>query len=104
MDDQIDQVTYEEYSEEMYPTNCHGTFYLFSALVRNKLLQVFFSFVKCIVFKIQPNFYFFRNFRIWLYLGNEVSGRKKIILEVALHFTEIHFSLINVFCQTTLNV
>ena len=49
MGDRIDQVTYEEYPEEMYPTNCHGTFYLFSALVRNKLLQVFFSFVNCIL-------------------------------------------------------
>ena len=49
MGDRIDQVTYEEYPEEMYPTNCHGTFYLFSANVRNKLLQVFFSFVNCIL-------------------------------------------------------
>ena len=46
MGDRIDQVTYEEYPEEMYPTNCHGTFYLFSAPVRNKLLQVFFFFCK----------------------------------------------------------
>ena len=43
MGDRIDQVTYEEYPEEMYPTNCHGTFYLFSAPVRNMLLQVFFN-------------------------------------------------------------
>ena len=50
MGDRIDQVTYEEYPEEMYPTNCHGTFYLFSAPVRNKLLQVFFfSFENCIL-------------------------------------------------------
>ena len=42
MGDRIDQVAYQEYPEEMYPTNCHGTFYLFSAPVRNRLLQVFF--------------------------------------------------------------
>lgn len=34
------QVTFEEYPEVSYPTNCHGTFYLFSGQVRNKLLEV----------------------------------------------------------------
>ena len=34
------QVTLEEYPEENYPTNCHGTFYLFSGKVRTKLLEV----------------------------------------------------------------
>lgn len=34
------QVTFEEYPEVNYPTNCHGTFYLFSGQVRNKLLEV----------------------------------------------------------------
>ena len=34
------QVTLKEYPEENYPTNCHGTFYLFSGKVRTKLLEV----------------------------------------------------------------
>ena len=34
------KVTFEEYPDVNYPTNCHGTFYLFSGQVRNKLLEV----------------------------------------------------------------
>ena len=46
------KVTFEEYPDVNYPTNCHGTFYLFSGQVRNKLLEVkshWFHFMKSLL-------------------------------------------------------